>query len=331
MDGGLFRKIAYLYTRKTDVLYKMINRLIIRVKVLQIVYAYYQKESHDLKSAENELMFSLQKAYDLYHYLLSLILCLTDAEQKRLDRHKHKLLATEEELNPNTRFIDNRFAAQLQQNEHLSRFTSKNGYLWSEGEDGHLIKKMLLNVLESEDYKIYLETPDSYESDRELWRKLLKNIILESEDLSESLEEKSIYWEDDLGIVGTFVLKTIKRFSAESDKKQELLPMFKDEDDRQFAIRLLHRSILEKEENNERITRQIKNWDIDRIANMDLYIMQIALAELKNFESIPVNVTLNEYIDLARYYSTPKSAHFINGILDAIVQELKSEGIIFKN
>jgi N utilization substance protein B len=127
------------------------------------------------------------------------------------------------------------------------------------------------------------------------------------------------------------VLKTIKQFNAETPATQELLPMFKNEEDRQFAVRLLNKTIVEYEDNEALINRQIKNWDLERVALIDLYIMQIALSEIKNFPSIPINVTLNEYIDLAKYYSTPKSGTFINGILDSIVNELKNDGSLFKD
>ena len=308
----------------------MINRIIIRIKALQIVYAYYQKNSCDLTSAEKELLFSLEKAYDLYHYLLLLIVLLTDAEQKRLDINKHKLLASEEELNPNTRLADNRFAEQLRTNSKLSAFSNRKGALWNE-DNSLFVRNLLKKIIQSDYYKKYLNSPDTYNSDQEFWKSVFKHIILEDEELSEILEEKSIYWKDDLDVIGAFVLKTIKRFNPETSSKQELMPMFKDEEDREFAIKLLRCALLEEKENNDRINRQISNWELDRIAQMDLYIMQIALSELLNFPSIPVSVTLNEYIDLARYYSTPKSPNFINGILDSIVKELKSEGKIFKN
>lgn len=308
----------------------MINRIIIRIKVLQIIYAYYQKNDNNLAAAEKELLFSLEKSYDLYHYLLNLISVLVDYEQKRIDRKKHKILATEEELNPNTRFIDNRLAEQLRTNRQLEKFVSEKGNLWTE-DDEHFIRSILDQILQSDIYKEYLDSEDSYETDKEFWRKTMKNIIFTSPELAESLEEKSIYWEDDLNIVGTFVLKSIKKFKYQSTRDEALLPMFKDEEDKRFAIQLIHRTILEEKENNERITKQIKNWDFDRIASMDLYILQIALSEIRNFDSIPINVSLNEYIDLARYYSTPKSPVFINGILDAIVNELKTEKILFKN
>ena len=308
----------------------MINRIIIRIKVLQIVYAYYQKSSCDLASAENELLFSLEKSYDLYHYLLLLIVLLTDAEQKRLDKNRNKLLATEEELNPNRRLADNRFAEQLRTNGKLTTFSMRRGTLWNE-DNSLFVRDLLKKIIQSDYYKDYLESADSYGSDKEFWKNVFKHIIMEEGELCEILEEKSIYWEDDLDVVGTFVLKTIKRFTPESGTKQELMPMFKDEEDKEFAIKLLRYALLEEKENNERINRQINNWELDRIAQMDLYIMQIALSELLNFPSIPISVTLNEYIDLARYYSTPKSPNFINGILDSIVKELKSEGKLFKN
>ncbi|GHT13388.1 N utilization substance protein B [Bacteroidia bacterium] len=307
----------------------MINRIIIRIKVLQIVYAYYQN-SKDLSSAENELLHGLQKSYDLYHYLLLLIPLLTDAEQKRLDKQKNKFLATESELNPNRRLENNRFAEQLRTNKQLQKFANEKGALWND-EDLLFLRHILNEILQSDIYLEYLQSDDNYESDKEFWLKVFKSIIWDSDELTDFLEDRSIYWDDDLGVVGTFVLKTLKRFSAETNTAQALLPMFKDLEDKQFAIDLLCHSLREEDENNRRITKQISNWDIERIAQIDLYIMQIALAEIRNFPSIPVNVTLNEYIDLARYYSTPKSSVFINGILDAIVKELKSEGLLFKN
>jgi N utilization substance protein B len=308
----------------------MINRILIRIKVLQIVYSYYQKGSGNLNSAENELERSLQKSYDLYYYLLTLITSITDVEQKKLDALKHKYLPTEQELNPNTRLMNNRFAEQLRTNDTLERFTNRYGVIWNE-EDTGFVRNLLNEIIRSDIYNEYLQLPDTYEADHVFWRKTFKNIILEDEALSEILEEKNIYWNGDLEIIGTFVLKTINRFDVETPVTHELLPMFKNDEDRQFAIRLLHKTILEYEENEALINRQIQNWDLERIALIDLFIMQIALSEIKNFPSIPVNVTLNEYIDLAKYYSTPKSGHFINGILDSIVNELKTNSILFKD
>ena len=307
----------------------MINRTLIRIKVLQVVYAYCQKNSSDLHGAERELIRSLQKSYELYHSLLLLITVFTDLEQKKIDALKYKFLLTEEDRNPNLRLANNRFAEQLRTNETLEKFVYHNGNFWI-NEGNTFVRNLFNTILQSAFYKNYIQSEDTYENDREFWRKVFKNIILEDAGLLEILEEKDMYWIDDLDIIGTFVLKTIKRFHAETGSKQELLPMYRDEEDSRFAIRLLHRSILEHDENANLINRQIQNWDLERIASIDLYIMQIALAEIKNFPSIPISVSLNEYIDLAWYYSTPKSGNFINGILDSIVTELKNEGKLLK-
>ena len=308
----------------------MINRTIIRIKILQIVYACYQKNNKDLALAENELMFSIQKSYDLYHYLLLLIALLTDAEQKRLDKLKNRLLATDMERNPNLRLADNRLAEQLNRNEQLQKFAREKGTLWNT-ESLHFVRSLLNKILQSDIYMEYLESDDTYESDQNFWHRIFKHLIMKDDDLSDMLEDQSVYWNDDLEIIGAFVLKTIRRITGESSFAFALYPMFKNLEDKDFAIQLLHYSILDEEENNRRITGQINNWDIERLAQIDLYILQMALAELRNFPSIPISVTLNEYIDLARYYSTPKSPVFINGILDAIVKELKNENLLFKH
>jgi len=308
----------------------MINRTIIRIKVLQIVYACYQNNCKDLALAENELMFGIQKSYDLYHYLLLLIILLTDIEQKRLDKLRNRLLATEAERNPNMRLADNRLAEQLNRNKQLQKFAREKGTFWI-NEDSHFVRSTLNKILQSDIYRDYLESDDTYESDRIFWINIFKNLILKDDELSEVLEDQSVYWNDDLEVIGAFALKTIRRLNVDASANQALYPMFKDTEDKDFAIHLLHHSLLEGEESSRRIKNQINNWDIERLALMDLFIIQIAMAELLNFPSIPVSVTLNEYIDLARYYSTPKSPVFINGILDAIVKELKNEKLLFKN
>jgi len=307
----------------------MMNRILIRIKVLQIIYAYYQKESKDIVQAEKELLHSMQKSYDLYHYLLLLIPALTDFEQKRLDKKKHKYLATEEEKNPDTRFIDNRFSGQLSKNRQLLAFFNEKASIWTNEEI--FLKKLLDQIISSDIYTEYLKSPDTYESDKEFWYKAFKQYIYSNEALDELLEDKSIYWNDDLDIIGTFVLKSIKRFDEQTMPDYKLLPMFKEEEDKVFATKLLKYAIMEGSIYNERIDKHIKNWNLDRIAYIDLCIMQTAIAELLNFLSIPISVTLNEYINIAKHYSTSKSGIFINGTLDAIVNELKSEKILFKN
>jgi N utilization substance protein B len=308
----------------------MINRILIRIKVLQILYAYYQSGANDLRVAENELLFSLKKSYDLYHYFLLLILALTRLQEQISDSRRHKYMPTDEDLNPNMRLANNRFAKQLSQNKDLQRYVNESKISWDDDQD--FLKKLLETLLASDLYASYLQDPDdSYKRDREFWHMAFRKLICSNKLVLDYLEDKSLYWNDDVEIIGTFTLKTIRRFEQWQGSEQTLLPMFKNEEDRLFAIRLFRETLLHGEEYRERIGRHMKNWETDRVANIDLIIMQIALAEILNFPSVPVNVSLNEYIDVAKYYSTPRSGTFINGILDSVVNELKNEKLLFKD
>ena len=308
----------------------MINRVLIRLKIVQIVYAYYQNGGKNLDTAEKELFFSLSKAYDLYNYLLLLMVEVTKQANKRLNAAKNKLVPTKEELFPNTKFVENRFIAQLEVNKQLLEFSNNQKKTWENEAD--FVKTLCDKILESDIYKEYMASEtSSYEEDRELWRKLYKNIIFNNIELDQVLEDQSLYWNDDKEIVDTFVLKTIKRFDEKNGAKQELLPEFKDEEDQDFARRLFRRTILNADYYRHLISENTKNWDLDRVAFMDVVIMQIALAEILSFPNIPVSVTLNEYVEIAKLYSTPKSGGFINGTLDGIVNSLKKENKLTKN
>lgn len=308
----------------------MINRVLIRLKIVQIVYAYYQNGVKNLDTAEKELFFSLSKAYDLYNYLLLLMVEVTKQANKRLNAAKNKLVPTKEELFPNTKFVENRFIAQLEVNKQLLEFSNNQKKTWENEAD--FVKTLCDKILESDIYKEYMASEtSSYEEDRELWRKLYKNIIFNNIELDQVLEDQSLYWNDDKEIVDTFVLKTIKRFDEKNGAKQELLPEFKDEEDQDFARRLFRRTILNADYYRHLISENTKNWDLDRVAFMDVVIMQIALAEILSFPNIPVSVSLNEYVEIAKLYSTPKSGGFINGTLDGIVNSLKKENKLTKN
>ena len=308
----------------------MINRVLIRLKIVQIVYAYYQNGGKNLDTAEKELFFSLSKAYDLYNYLLLLMVEVTKQANKRLNAAKNKLVPTKEELFPNTKFVENRFIAQLEVNKQLLEFSNNQKKTWENEAD--FVKTLCDKILESDIYKEYMASEtSSYEEDRELWRKLYKNIIFNNNELDQVLEDQSLYWNDDKEIVDTFVLKTIKRFDEKNGAKQELLPEFKDEEDQDFARRLFRRTILNADYYRHLISENTKNWDLDRVAFMDVVIMQIALAEILSFPNIPVSVSLNEYVEIAKLYSTPKSGGFINGTLDGIVNSLKKENKLTKN
>ena len=308
----------------------MINRVLIRLKIVQIVYAYYQNGGKNLDTAEKELFFSLSKAYDMYNYLLLLMVEITKQAQRKQSAAKSKLLPTAEELYPNTKFVENRFIAQLEVNKQLLECSETQKKTWEN--ESEFVKSLCEKIMDSDIYKEYMASEtSSYEEDREVWRKIYKRIIFNNEELDQVLEDQSLYWNDDKEIVDTFVLKTIKRFEEQNGAKQELLPEFKDEEDQDFARRLFRRTILNADYYRHLISENTRNWDLDRVAFMDVIIMQIALAEILSFPNIPVSVTLNEYVEIAKLYSTPKSGSFINGTLDGIVNLLKKDGKLTKN
>lgn len=293
------------------------------------MYAYYKNSGKSIKAAEEEVFFSLSKAYDLYNYMLLLIVGITHYAADRISFKSMKLRPTDSDINPNLKFVNNRFAAQLEANEQLCKFAEKSKVNWVEHSD--LVRRILDNIEESEAYKEYMASEtSSYEEDRELWRKLYKAFIFDNEDLDALLEEQSLYWNDDKSIVDTFVLKTIKRFEESNGAAQELLPEYKDMNDKAFACTLFRTAVTKAEEYRALMSDNSKNWDMSRFAFMDVVIMQVALAEIFAFDDIPLNVTLNEYVEIAKYYSTAKSGSFVNGLLDSITKKLRAEGVINK-
>ena len=307
----------------------MINRVLIRLKVIQVIYAYYQNGGKNVEAAEKELFYSLSKAYDLYRYLLLLMVEVTRFADRRIDNRRHKLRPTAEDLNPNTRFIDNAFMAQLAANLQLEEFAGNQKRTWDD--EGDFVKNLFEKIETTEAYQEYMAKETlTYEDDRELWRKLYRVAIMQNDEIDDILEEQSLYWNDDKTIVDTFVLKTIKRFDPENGAEQELMPEFRDEEDKQYASRLLRSAINNAEAYRKLMENNAKNWDMERFAFMDILIMQVALAEIMCFPGIPVSVSLNEYVEIAKMYSTPKSGGFINGMLDSIVNQLKKENKLNK-
>ncbi len=308
----------------------MINREIIRNKVVQLTYAYYQNGiTNGIDSAERELFFSLSKAYDLYNYLLELIVAVTAESRRHLEVAQAKA-RREGAPEPSQKFAYNRLAMQLEENKMLNDFVETKKMTWDGNAD--FVRKLYSQITASQIYKDYMDSKeDTYEADRELWRRLYRTLVQENEDLDAVLEEQSLYWNDDKGIVDTFVLKTIKRFTEKSNSKQELLPEYDSEDDKNFARKLFRAAIMNSDEYQRYMSEASRNWDFSRLAYMDVVIMQIALAEILTFPSIPVSVSINEYVDLAKLYSTPRSGSYINGMLDAIARHLISTGRLMKH
>ncbi|NPD81296.1 transcription antitermination factor NusB [Prevotella sp. PINT] len=307
----------------------MINRELIRIKVVQLTYAYYQNGNCNIENAEKELLFSLDKAYDLYHSLLDLMVAVTRVARQRVDvakaRHERG-----EGAKPSERFTLNKFALQLEENATLNEWRGRQKFTWDD--DVTAVRSVLDSIEASEAYAEYMAAADEpdYAADRELWRKLYKTFVVDNEEIDKVLEERSLYWNDDKYIVDTFVIKTIKRFTEKSDADQELLPEFKDMADRDFAVKLFRTSILNSEQYQHYMTQTTKNWDFSRLAYMDVVIMQIAIAEMLSFPAIPVSVSINEYVNLAKVYSTPKSWRYVNGMLDSIARYLNETGKMLK-
>ena len=307
----------------------MVNRILIRIKVLQIVYAYYQNGNGNLQSAENDLQFSLKKSYELYLSFLLLLIEVTHLQSQIIETKKEKYIPTQEELNPNMRFVNNRVIAQLAADKGFWQLIKENGISWDNDED--FVKRVLELILNSDLYAEYLEAEeDSYEHDLQFWAKAFKQLICDNEMIEEHLEDKSIFWNDDVEIIESFVLKTIKRFKETQPATSALQPMFKGEEDRTFAIKLLRQTFLKKEEYRELIGRYLTNWEADRIAHIDMVILQIALAEIFAFPTIHTSISMNEYIEIAKYYSSPKKVPFINAILEAIIRDAKRDHKLLK-
>ena len=306
----------------------MINREIIRIKIVQLTYAYYQNGNKNIDSAEKELFFSLSKAYDLYNYLLALMVAVANEAKRRLEIAEGKA-RREGTPQPSTRFAYNRFTLQLSENRQLSDFIGTQKHTWAD--EPEFVGKLYEQIEQSQIFKDYMADPvDNYATDRELWRKLYRTLIQDNDELDQLLEELSLYWNDDKEIVDTFVLKTIKRFDEQNGAKQELLPEYDSEEDRDYARKLFRASILNADEYQHYMSEASRNWDFSRLAYMDVVIMQIAIAEMMTFPSIPVSVSINEFVDIAKLYSTPKSGGYINGMLDAIARHLIKTGRLLK-
>ena len=309
----------------------MINRVLIRTKVVQNLYSYMlTRPDCTLSTALKGLDACLDKTYELYHYLLRLPVELTHIQDVRLDEARHKYLPTEEDLNPNMKFVNNRLVESLASDEQLQQFAQDHTVTWN---DDPIFERLILDkVLKSDIYNDYMNSPeDSFEADSQLWQQLMKQVILPDENMSDAIEQRSLFWtEDDLDLLGQFVCKTFRRI-AEGDENA-ILPMFKDEEDSEFGRELFKAAVTMMPESNTIIDELVQEsrWDSDRIVLMDRIIMCTALAELRVFDKIPISVTLNEYIELAKNFSTAGSGQFVNGILNNAVKQLRKEGKILK-
>lgn len=292
----------------------------------------YSTTRSSLVDANRGLAASLDKSYELYMSLLQLMVDLTDMRARQLDEAKHKYLPSHDDLNPNMKFVENQFIELLRENPNFVAYKNETPVDWTDNDV--MLRRLLDKIIESPAYNNYMESKEtSFAADCELWIHLFKNVILESDELAEAMESMSVYWNDDLAIMGSFALKTIKSYAAAGGSQVRLSPKYKDEEDRRFGPMLFEAVIRNQDEYRALIDECLvgSTWDPERLAFMDIVILETAIAELIKFDSVPTLVTVNEYTEIANYYSTAKSGIFITGMLYSIISNLKNRKIIVKD
>jgi N utilization substance protein B len=307
----------------------MFSRRLLRIKVFQTLYSHYKAYGRTYAATEKELLHSIEKTYQLYYLLILLIIDLADHAEARIEQARQKKIPSPEDLNPNTRFIDNRLIRQLRSNEGLLKYLRGTPLSWAPYPE--IVRKLYHHVLEAEFYREYMKGDDeSYRNDRKLLERIYLEIVIHYEDLYLNLEEQSIFWTDDVDFILKMIVKTLKSFREENPQGGSLLPMFKDREDLEYCKKLLRKTIQNEKDYLDLIKASTNNWELERIAFTDNLILQLAISEAVEFDSIPTKVTINEFIEIAKLYSTQKSSQFINGILDNIISGLKAEGRIRK-
>lgn len=298
--------------------------------MLQALYAYFQSDEENYRRTENELMQAVEKIYDLYIYLLLTFSELKSIAENRIEENKKKILPSEDDLHPNMKFVNNAIIALLEDDRELRRISEERKVNWVGDEHHEMFRKMFLQVKDSETFIDHMNNGmEGFEEDKQFAIDLFKTEIANFPLLYNYFEEKSIHWLDDIDLACSMVLKTIK--SIEEGQMIDILPLYKKDDDEQEFIRELLRKTISMDKENEALIDDLtKNWELDRIAKMDIILMKMAITELQIFSNIPTKVTLNEYIEISKFYSTPKSNGFINGILDKAIERLQKEKKIVK-
>ncbi len=308
----------------------MFSRRLLRIKVFLTLYSYHKVAGKTYSSAEKDLIHSIEKSFELYHLLMMLIIDLADFVESRIEQARQKNIPTEEDLHPNTRFVDNQVIRQLRENASFNKFLLTKPISWVQYPE--IVRKLYTIVLDTEYFQSYMSDSDhSYKSDKNILERILLDVVMNYEDLYLNLEEQSIFWIDDIDFVIKMIVKTLKKFNSNDPGGGELLPMFKDKDDLAYSKNLLRTTIKNEEKYLGLIKTSANNWELERIAFTDSLILQLAISEAIEFKSIPTKVTINEFIEIAKLYSTQKSSQFINGILDNIFTGLKAEGKIVKS
>lgn len=308
----------------------MLNRRHIREKVLKTLYAFFQSGNTEIHVGEIELFHSIDRVYDVYLIYMSLLSEFRDAAETLIQERKQKHLPTTEDINPSLHFVNNRIITAVARNSALNQLLEKHKINWTGQQD--LIRKLFMQFRNEPTFVEYLSKQETrFEDDREIVFWIYETIVFPSELIGQLLEERSIYWLDEIELMQSSVLKTLRQIKSENSSQFTLLPLQKESDeDRKFARELFRLSVSHSDEYEQEISKRAANWEIERVAKMDIILMKMAMCELCLFPSIPVKVTLDEYIELSKDYSSPQSKNFINGILDKIVADFKQDKRIQK-
>ncbi|MFI3332297.1 MAG: transcription antitermination protein NusB [Rikenellaceae bacterium] len=307
----------------------MLSRRLLRIKALKALYAHLQTESDNMIASEKSMLGSIDKAYDLYFQMLLLPVEVARYAEARQELAKEKKLPTYEDLNPNRKFVDNAVIRLIDNSDSVNDYAAQRKLSWSQEPD--LIKSIYNSMLESDSYKNYMTSADnSLKTDITFIENFFVKEMQVNEDLDEALEDLSIMWDNDLSFVLPLIVRTISSIRP-SHTDLKIMPKYKSDEELDFVRTLFQKSLINYNKNQAYIERFTSNWDLERIVFMDNLIMNMAMTELVSFPSVPIKVTMDEYIEISKSYSTPGSSTFINGVLDRVVNDLTAEGMINKS
>lgn len=312
----------------------MLTRRDIRIKVMQAVYGFMQSDNNRLDAGEKKLIESIDRIYTLYVWQLSFILEIAAFSRRRIEENSQKMLPTYEDLNPNLRFVNNRLVLALESNRDYQTLSSKAKTNWTLQEE--LIRKFYNTLRETEGYQAYMaQEKCTFEDDRNILLLMVRDLMVNFELLQSMYEEMDIHWVDDYDTVLLLLERTIKGWKAGSDEYTRLPSLIKEtiegeDHDMLFARKLYKKVLLNYSKYDEIIAAKISNWEFDRVARVDIILLRMAVCEFLEFPSIPVKVTINEYIDISKIFSSPKSKQFINGMLDKLAIHFREEGTLQK-
>jgi N utilization substance protein B len=308
----------------------MLTRRFLRVKAFKILFSYAYSDNDSLLHAEKDLRTSLEKTYDLYHFLLAAIVAVADYAEERIEIGLRKFKPSEAEANPNKKFINNEVIAILRRNTALQKYNAKQHLNWREHAD--VVKQTYINMTERPYYKGYMSsTNNSFHEELRFVEEFFRNEFEDNELIESIVEEMNAYWADDIGFALISIIRTINALRQKRDEDNLLMPMFRSADDEEYVFELLRYSLERFKEYSQLAHQYVQNWESDRIAFVDMALIVMGITEAIAFPSIPIKVTINEYVEIAKYYSTRNSHVFVNGVLDKVIQNLISEGTVKKS